>query len=159
MSFDPIARQRDTSLDPSGASRLAPETLNAREIRELRLRSRLTQHELARKLNVSRETIVRWERGRQVPNPVYVELLRAVEREMLELRESSSRLATIDPTTSKAALHGKCPICGKGPLRPLRLQSAERATEQAIHAPGGILAYQCVDNHICFVMAKDVAKG
>jgi DNA-binding transcriptional regulator YiaG len=142
------------TMDPSGLPPFAPEILSPDEIRGLRLRCKLTQQQLARKLNVRRETIVRWERGRQVPNPVYVELMRKIEIESLQPGSSSSPV--VDSEETGIPLQGKCPICGKGPVRPLPLKYQTPASQPGTDVGGGILAYQCIDEHIFFVMAKDI---
>lgn len=143
-------------MDPSGLPSYAPEILSPKEIRALRLKCRLTQQELARRLNVRRETIVRWEKGRQVPNPVYVELLRKIEAESLRGNGHASTTPDSKDTDQwKSALHGKCPICGQGPLRPVAVPLAQQGTQVAT----GILAYQCVNDHIFFVMAKDIKQS
>ena len=145
-------------MDPSEVPAFAPEILSPREIRELRLKCHLTQQGLARKLNVSRETIVRWERGRQVPNPVYLELLRKIEKEATEPQESpAGDSSSVDKTTlPDSRLLGTCPICGQGSLRLLPVRYAVPAAQQEAEGAGGILAYQCVNEHVFFVMAKDV---
>lgn len=143
-------------MDPGGPPSFPPEILSPKEIRALRLKCRLTQQELARKLNVRRETIVRWERGRQVPNPVYVELLRTIEKESLQANgHASTTPDSKDREQWKSALQGKCPICGQGPLRPVPVPLAQQGTDVA----SGILAYQCVNDHIFFVMAKDIKQS
>lgn len=52
---------------------------SAQDIRTLRERLKLTQEALARKLNVSYGTIVRWEAGRSRPSPMAEQLLDALE--------------------------------------------------------------------------------
>jgi transcriptional regulator with XRE-family HTH domain len=139
-------------MDSSGQPSFAPEILSPGEIRDLRRRCKLTQQQLARRLNVSRETIVRWERGKQVPNPVYVDLLRNIENEILKGTDRFS--AGIRAAESSPLLEGRCPICGDGPLRSVPLQLA-RLTESHAMA-SDLLAYQCIRGHIFFVRAEDV---
>lgn len=58
------------------------------------------------------------------------------------------------------ALDGKCPICGKGPLKPLVLEFEVSVTklDNRQHV-GGLLPYICEENgHIFFVMAKDAER-
>jgi len=138
-------------MNPSGLPRLAQEILTPQEIRDLRRSCKLTQHGLARRLNVSRETIVRWERGKQTPNPVYVELLHKVVKEVLEAHGTAASQSE-GSGSPKMALHGKCPICGKGQLQPVPVHYSMSVTDTK--AAGGILAYQCGQGHIFFIMAK-----
>ena len=155
-----VRRPRGNSrMGSSGLPPFAPEILTPSEIRELRRRCQLTQQELARKLNVSRETIVRWERGRQTPNPVYVELLHKVEKEILKLGETPAPASDSDVSpASQKTLHGKCPICGNGSLKPIPLHYSMVSTG-ATQTAGGIVAYRCVKKHIFFVMAKDIEEN
>jgi DNA-binding transcriptional regulator YiaG len=149
-----------STVDPSELPSFAPEILTPREIRELRQRCQLTQQALARKLNVSRETIVRWEGGKQTPNPVYVELLRKVERETLQKHDASIPPTSIsEPILDESLLKGTCPICGKRPLRPLPVRYAiPTAQQQGAESGGGVLAFQCINEHVFFVMARDLKE-
>ena len=143
-------------MNASGLPSFPPEILSPKEIRALRLKCRLTQQELARRLNVRRETIVRWEKGRQVPNPVYVELLRKIEAESLQANgHASTTPESKDSGHWKSALRGKCPICGQGPLKPVPVPIAQQGAEVV----PGILAYQCINGHVFFVMAKDIKES
>ena len=166
-SFRPHSRSNADSgsrgvstVDPSELPSFAPEILTPREIRELRHRCRLTQQELARKLNVSRETIVRWERGKQAPNPVYVELLRKVEKETIQKPDASIPPTATDETIlHEPFLKGACPICGMRPLRPLPVRYEIPAAQQQVAETGsGVLAFQCINEHVFFVMARDLKE-
>ena len=69
----PLAPAKSAVLSPvmaSVAPRYAPprrEAMPVNEVRELRLRSRLTQAEFATKLCVPIETIRNWEQGKRMP--------------------------------------------------------------------------------------------
>ncbi|PYY16535.1 MAG: hypothetical protein DMG60_14755 [Acidobacteria bacterium] len=148
-------------MDPSGSSAFAPEILSPREIRQLRLRCKLTQQELSRRLNVSRETIVRWERGRQVPNPVYFELLRHIEKETVRPADGPAHLVQGSAETgfSNPILRGTCPVCGNAALKPLSGHSATAAVPSEKESRSGILPFQCAHGHIFFVRAKDIKQA
>ena len=51
-----------------------------REIRKMRKSWGMTQAELARELGVARETVSRWENGREAPLPSLVRALHSVAR-------------------------------------------------------------------------------
>jgi hypothetical protein len=61
---------------------------------------------------------------------------------------------------STALLSGKCPICGKGPLRQLSVgynMFVEKAGKK--QTIGGLLAFQCVEEgHVFFVRASDLEE-
>jgi len=61
---------------------------------------------------------------------------------------------------STALLPGKCPICGKGPLRQLPTGYkvfVEKSNQK--HPIGGLLAFQCVvEGHVFFVRASDLEE-
>ena len=53
--------------------------------------------------------------------------------------------------------HGKCPVCGNAPLTMLPTGYSafvEQSSEK--RRIGGLLAFQCEEGHVFFVMAKDV---
>lgn len=55
------------------------------------------------------------------------------------------------------SLNGKCPICGKGPIRPVPLGYSVYVEKPDSQRVGGLLAYQCTQEmHLFFVMSKDV---
>jgi DNA-binding transcriptional regulator YiaG len=54
--------------------------MNPLEIRSMRKSWGMTQAELAGELGVSRETVSRWENGREAPLPSLVRALRSIER-------------------------------------------------------------------------------
>jgi len=53
--------------------------MNAREIRELRLKLLFTQAEFARKLEVDTSTVKAWEQGRQKPRLRHLRRLREIK--------------------------------------------------------------------------------
>jgi hypothetical protein len=57
-------------------------------------------------------------------------------------------------------LRGKCPICGRGPLRPLQIDyRVFVAKPDGTDRVGGLLAYQCTQGlHLFFVMAHDLEE-
>jgi len=61
--------------------------IEAHDLRSWRLNHDLTQAELARILRVSRETLVRWERGRSAIPGTVGWALESVERHLVEQRE------------------------------------------------------------------------
>ena len=71
--------------------------------------------------------------------------------------ESVFGLCIVDEFT----LHGKCPVCGKGPLKPLALDySVFVAKPDQTHRVGGLKAYQCAQElHVFFVMARDIDES
>ena len=58
-------------------------------------------------------------------------------------------------------LRGKCPICGKGPLRHLEIGYKLFVEKSNQKQPiGGLLAFQCEqEGHIFFVMSKDMEEA
>jgi len=54
-------------LAAQAAASVAPETVTAPAVRDLRRRSRLTQQEFAARLGVPVETIRNWEQGKRMP--------------------------------------------------------------------------------------------
>lgn len=56
------------------------------------------------------------------------------------------------------SMRGKCPVCGKGPIKPLPLGYSVYVEKlNSTQRVGGLVAYQCVQElHLFFVMARDV---
>ena len=59
-------------------------TYQAQEIRQLRLRYRVSQAVLATYLNVSKTSVASWESGGKKPGPTAVKLLNLVDRKGIE---------------------------------------------------------------------------
>ncbi len=62
-----------------------PAALKPKEIRKLRLRSKLSQPVFARYLNVSESTIEKWETGAKKPSGIALKMLAVVEKHGLEI--------------------------------------------------------------------------
>lgn len=59
------------------------------------------------------------------------------------------------------SIRGKCPICGRGPIKPLAVKYSVFVTKpDQTERVGGLVAYQCTEEmHIFFVMARDVEEA
>lgn len=82
-------------------------------IKELREKNRLTQSELAQKLNVSDKTISKWETGKGYPDITLLEPIASVFG--ISIAELLSGHAITNMNTSANMLRSKfyvCPICG-----------------------------------------------
>ncbi|GAI39769.1 unnamed protein product, partial [marine sediment metagenome] len=62
----------------------ADNMIDAKNLKKLRKRARLTQPQLAAKVGVSPSTVFRWEKGKNIPHPERLKKLNRIFSHLLE---------------------------------------------------------------------------
>ena len=76
--------------------------MNAKEIRELRIKAGANQEEFAELLNVTRFTVSNWERGDKTPKPKHIKTLQEISEvvDEMALEELFKHIQTLGQPTS-----------------------------------------------------------
>ena len=119
-------RQRQKGHQRQATNR-EPSKWTARAVQQLRARMGLSQEAFADTLGTTRQTIINWERGHQVPKKMACRLLAALERQMERGEQGSMEAeSAVDPQLMELVLQTEDPeATAQALLRIVRLQSAD----------------------------------